>query len=203
MSGWRQEKTRNTTRLPAALREELGIEQTAPRRGHRGHGKPATNSISARKLARKEQRHAKRRPPAPAPSRPPPPEQPSKRPRIAPQEDRDTSKPKSARAERAPGPQKAAASAPPERAERRTKVDPFTGAVREERAAAPKKRSALESLVQQSERSEPAKPKAPQRSKMTDAERREEDEIAWLEYQLYGKKGKRKGGEEEDDLDCT
>ena len=71
------DRARSTTRLPAALREELGIADAAQK------GRPAKKArlfkVSARKEARKEQRQAKhasrapkRRPAPVAPNKGPP-----------------------------------------------------------------------------------------------------------------------------------
>ena len=195
-------KARSTTRLPAALREELGLgENGAPESGRRPSAKrPRLNAAAARKEQRKEQRHAKQgrkptqkrdawrqeeaqrpvqkqREHAPVPKAP----QPRAAPKAAP-------KPKKSKAE-------------PE--EVRTVMDPITGEMRTvAQKKASKGPSKLEQLMERTgqrpfDEHEPVERERP----MTAAERDEEDEIKWLEYQLYGKK-KRAAPEETDDLDC-
>ena len=179
-----RDRVRSTTRLPAALREELGIEHArGPRR---------VSSITARKQARREKRnksqpqHKRRRvatepatekacheprEPASAPHTPPtPPTPPAEKPE---KEKKKQSK---------DGPQM------------RTITDPITGGQR--RVEQKQGSATLAALA-----AEPDAPAPAPKRKLTQAERDEEDEIAWLEYQLYGRRGKR--ASEGDDLDCA
>lgn len=206
-------KARSTTRLPAALREELGLgENGAPESGRRPSAKrPRLNAAAARKEQRKEQRHAKlgrkptqkrdawrqeeaqrpvqkQREHVPVPKAPQPK---APQPKAAPQ---PRAAPKAA-----PKPKKSKAE--PE--EVRTVMDPITGEMRTvTQKKASKGPSKLEQLMERTgqrplDEHEPVERERP----MTAAERDEEDEIKWLEYQLYGKK-KRAAPEETDDLDC-
>lgn len=76
----------------------------------------------------------------------------------------------------------------------RTITDPITG---EQRRVEQKQGSATLAALA----AEPDAPAPAPKRKLTPAERDEEDEIAWLEYQLYGRRGKRTA--EGDDLDCA
>lgn len=160
-----RDRVRSTTRLPAALREELGIEHAKrPKR---------VNAVTARKQARRE----KRRKPQPE----------TKRRRIEPEP--------SVRAERQPQSKAADPPATPKSGkeeQKRTVTDPITG--KQVRVAQKKGSSALAALTQ-----DPEQPRA--KRKLKPAEKDEEDEIAWLEHQLYGRKKTKSS--EGDDLDCA
>lgn len=176
-----RDRVRSTTRLPAALREELGIEHArGPRR---------VNSITARKQARREKRNKsqpqpKRRrivtEPATEKARHEP-QKPVSAPRVPPIPPKQpTENPKKKKSKDEP--------------QMRTITDPITG---EKRRVEQKQGNATLAALT----AEPEAPAPVPKRKLTQAERVEEDEIAWLEYQLYGRRGKRTN--EGDDLDCA
>lgn len=171
------DRARSTTRLPAALREELGIEDAAQK------GRPAKKArlfkVSARKEARKEQRQAKHA--SRAPKRRPAPVVPSKGP---PTTEEHAKKPLSK-------------VSPPQGAPARLVMDPITGQMRSAPSSSSKP-TKLERMMRADDRTskEPSK-----QHNISELERQEEDEIAWLEHHLYGKKGpSQKEGDDVDDL---
>ena len=176
------DRARSTTRLPTALREELGIEDSTQK------GRPAKKArlfkVSARKEARKEQRQAKHA--SRAPKRRPAPVAPSKGPPT-----------KSETEEHA---KKAVSKvSPPKVAPTRLVMDPITGQMR---PASSSSSSSKPTKLERMMRADDITSK--ERSKwhsISELERQEEDEIAWLEHQLYGKKGpSHKEGDDVDDL---
>lgn len=176
---------RSTTRLPAALREELGIEEPS-QKGH-PHKKARLSSVSARKEARKEQRRAKHASRAPKPR--PAPAAPSKGPSTKPMmKERVKKSPSNAPTEKA--------------APTRLVMDPITGQMRSAQSSSSSSSSSgptkLERMMQ--EYDNPTKERS-KKHLMNELEREEEDEIAWLEHHLYGKKGQsHREGDDVDDL---
>ncbi|WFD33936.1 suppressor of glycerol defect [Malassezia cuniculi] len=172
-----RDRVRSTTRLPAALREELGIEdQKRPRK---------VSSVTARKQARREKRKR-----GPEPKKRPNEQHATRAPTTVPRPQRPAAHTKPAAQIKDKEKQERPSKTPKE--EFRTIVDPITGKKR--RVESKKGSSALAALAR-----EPDAPQAAKR-KLTQAEKDEEDEIAWLEHQLYGRRGKRTATEG-DDLD--
>lgn len=158
---------RNTTRLPAALRAELGIEDGALKK-RRG-----LFSVSARKAARKEQRRSKHAARKPTPKQSIPPTQPQEL-------YRDTKRTRLQKKE----------------PETSVRVDSITGSTEARQEKALKGLTALERMTQGKSVHERRS-----KTKLSSVEQDEENEIAWLEHQLYGRKGKMdKEGDDLDDL---
>ena len=191
-----REIARSTTRLPAALREELGIDE-ADHRSHRHAKKPRLNSISTRKAARKEKRQSKHASRALKPKSVPPAPPASQtvqkthvdltsftRPTK-------TSKPGRVFEGSAPSPT-------------RVVMDPFTGQMASSSklsASSTKAPTKLELMMREhGDTSTRESARKPTRA-LSMAEQQEEDEIAWLEHQLYGRKQKHHiEGDDVDDL---
>ncbi|WFD42655.1 suppressor of glycerol defect [Malassezia psittaci] len=223
---WRGQtaKRKSTTRLPAALRDELGFGEEGDNKRKLRAKKSSVHSITARKELRKQRRHAKRPSMLQRASRR------NETRRVAGEQEgsgQSSSGPliqlstspsrqneKTAREkvsqQSAPRPDIHAlnngkAQAASQKATR-TILDPITGAVQRSRdSSRPKGPTKLERLAAQSERTATSnhnpKESIPKRP-MNAVENDENDEIRWLEHQLYGKKGKRKQ-EEGDDVDYT
>lgn len=178
--GGGRDRARSTTRLPAALREELGLGEEAERPRHAK--KPRLFAVSARKAARKEQRRAKHASRAPssahasrkAPSAPkaPSPSMPAER--VTP-----LTKPK---------------RAPTEHSATKQVMDPISGAFKTVQAPKRREPTKLERMSGESA----VTPRAGPSRAVSKVERDEDDEIAWLEYQLSRSKGKMR---EDDDVD--
>ncbi|WFC93625.1 suppressor of glycerol defect [Malassezia brasiliensis] len=202
----RPAKARSTTRLPAALRDELGLDSDGiPSANEPRTKRPRLNAAASRKEQRRQQRHAKR---GPTPKRPwhtheqevPSTQKDTKGTQASsrshsaaqgPSRARPAAPAKQAVAPRAPTAPKAAPSS--EQDTTRTITDPITGATRAVRSrsseAGPTK---LERLMAKSGQPAevPERPSVPRSKRpLSAAEQDEEDEIRWLEYQLYGKKG--------------
>lgn len=170
---------RSTTRLPAALREELGIEDPTPK-GHPPK-KARLSKVSARKEARKEQRRSKHASRAPRP-RPAP---------VPPSKGISTNSKMMERVK------KAQANAPTEKAApTRHVMDPITGQMKSVQSSSLSGPTKLERMMRVDDI--PAKERL-KKPLMNDSERQEEDEIAWLEHHLYGTKGQ--SHKEGDDVD--
>ena len=185
---------RSTTRLPAALREELGIDE-ANHRSHRHAKKPRLNSISSRKAARKEKRQSKHA------SRPPKP----KSVPLAPPASKTVEKThmdvtSSTRPTKTSKPVRAIEGSAPSAT--RVVMDPFTGQMASSSkltASSTKAPTKLELMMREhGDTSTRESARKPTRA-LSMAEQQEEDEIAWLEHQLYGRK--RKHHIEGDDVD--
>lgn len=182
--GGGRDRARKTTRLPAALREELGIEDIADRSRH--SKKPRQFSVSARKAARKEQRRAKHaarspsapnaerkatRAPAPTSAPAPMPRPAAKKPKLMPNAEHSTTK---------------------------QVLDPISGVMKTVQAPKRREPTKLERMS-----GEPTAAPHMSHTKVPRAksqvERDEDDEIAWLEYQLSRSKNHSEG----DDVDGT
>lgn len=188
-----KDRARSTTRLPAALQAELGIDTNSHGGGHSKHKKPQRTTIGARKAARKEQRRAKHAARVPTKKRPAP--------TSTPVHAQTTSAPSKSKAE--PARKKARVTEPPiPPAEQRTVMDPITGQMKTTTAPAHKQKgpTKLEKLMQKTgQTTESTSPDITSQRSLSRVEQQEEDEIAWLEHQLYGKKGQKQ--QEGDDLD--
>lgn len=185
---------RSTTRLPAALREELGIAE-ANHRSHRHAKKPRLNSISTRKAARKEKRQSKHASRAPKPKSVP----------LAPPASKTVEKThvdvtSSTRPTKTSKPGRAFEGSAPSAT--RVVMDPFTGKMASSSklsASSTKAPTKLELMMREhGDTSTRESARKPTRA-LSMAEQQEEDEIAWLEHQLYGRK--RKHHIEGDDVD--
>ena len=185
---------RSTTRLPAALREELGIAE-ANHRSHRHAKKPRLNSISTRKAARKEKRQSKHASRAPKPKSVP----------LVPPASKTVEKThvdvtSSTRPTKTSKPGRVFEGSAPSAT--RVVMDPFTGQMASSSkltASSTRAPTKLELMMREhGDTSTRESARKPTRA-LSMAEQQEEDEIAWLEHQLYGRK--RKHHIEGDDVD--
>lgn len=181
--GGGRDRARSTTRLPAALRDELGIDDgsTRPRKAK----KPRLYAVSARKAARKEQRRAKHVARAPlATSAPSKTSMASHAPLKATKE------------VKRPVPSAASTGqrgrAPPVPTTKQV-VDPISGALKTVQASTRHGPTKLERM------SGSTKTTQSHSTHLSQVERDEDDEIAWLEHQLSRGRSAREG----DDVDGT
>ncbi|WFC98567.1 suppressor of glycerol defect [Malassezia yamatoensis] len=221
---WRGQtaKRKSTTRLPAALRDELGFGEEGDNKRKLRAKRPPVHSITARKELRKQRRHPKRPSTLQRANR----ADETKRHGSAQEEKHhkstypvlESENLSSRQNEKKAREKESQHSTPRPDIPRlnddkvqatsekvtRTILDPITGAVQHSRDLSKSKGpTKLERLAAQSERSatstHSAKKSIPKRP-LNAEENGENDEIRWLEHQLYGKKGKR-NQEEGDDVD--
>ncbi|WFD25595.1 suppressor of glycerol defect [Malassezia nana] len=183
--GGGRDRARSTTRLPAALRDELGIDDGST--GLRKAKKPRLIGVSARKAARKEQRRAKHAARAPRAT-----SAPSKTPTTS-------HAPLTARKEvKKPVPSTEPtgqrARAPPVPTTKQV-LDPISGALKTVQASTRHGPTKLERMSGSSTKTQS------RFTRLSQVERDEDDEIAWLEHQLSQGRSVREGDDVDDLLE--
>lgn len=221
-------KSRKTTTLPAALRDELGLPAPSAKRSFRpphtrsfnnGGGKPQLKAIGRPQSAINGATKGERRGPIKSLRNQEKEQQQQSQPRFKPQQSnagassssRQESEQKKRKVEQQPVERqlKAIKKPKPTPIERKTRLNPFTGDLEVIITSTKKPSSALEKMLARSSEAGSSKGKAraidgvdggrKKRKHMSQQEKEEEDEIRWLEYSL----GKSRQGEDvvRDDLD--